>query len=195
MRLLGRVVLSLGLAVGVLTAATACSGGAPTPAPTPSSKPTSGTKTITPEPTTPPTSDTPATPPAVLSCETLIPSDTVTALHKQGWAAMKRDFAFGPDAVPGGIECLWSDPAIASDRGLLYGWAPIAGAEAKARQEKLMASGWIREDSDRGVYITADPRASLSQDEDGYGMTYLFGPGWVTVSDTKQGLVLIDPRG
>ena len=194
MRLLARVILPLGLAVGVLTAATACSGGAPSPAA--STKPTSDAKSITPEPTTtPPSSDTPATPPASMSCETLIPSDTVAALHKQGWAAMKRDFAFGPDPVPGGIECLWSDPAIASDRGLLYGWAPIAGAEAKTRQEQLVASGWIREDSARGVYITADPRASLSQDEDGYGMTYLFGPGWVTVSDTKQGLVLIDPQG
>ncbi|OZB78705.1 MAG: hypothetical protein B7X41_19865 [Microbacterium sp. 14-71-5] len=196
MRLLARVVLPLGLAVGVLTATTACSGGAPSPGPSPapSVKPTPDAKSTAPESTTPPTSDTPATPPASLSCETLIPSDTVAALHKQGWAAMKRDFAFGPEPVPGGIECLWSDPAIASDHGLLYGWAPIAGADAKARQEQLVASGWIREDSSRGVYITADPRASLSQDEDGYGMTYLFGPGWVTVSDTKQGLVLIDPR-
>lgn len=191
MRLLARAIVPLGLVVGVLTGATACSGDAPAP----SATPTSGAKTVAPEPTAPPSSDTPATPPAALSCETLIPSDTVDALHKQGWAAMKRDFAFGPEPVPGGIECLWSDPAVASDHGLLYGWAPIAGAEAKTRQEQLVASGWIREDSARGVYITADPRASLSQDEDGYGMTYLFGPGWVTVSDTKQGLVLIDPRG
>ncbi|MFJ4164610.1 hypothetical protein ACIPY5_03570 [Microbacterium sp. NPDC089698] len=192
MRLVARVILPLGLAVGVLTAATACAGGTPSPAP--SVKPTSDAKSNAPTPTAPPTSDVTVTAPASMSCETLIPSDTVAALHKQGWAAMKRDFAFGPDPVPGGIECLWSDPAIASDHGLLYGWAPIAGADAKARQEQLVASGWIREDSDRGVYITADPRASLSQDADGYGMTYLFGPGWVTVSDTKQGLVLIDPR-
>jgi len=194
MRLLARVALPLGLAVGVLTAATACSGSA-APSPTATTKSTSDAASAAPEPTTPPSIDTPATPPAALSCETLIPSDTVAALHKQGWAAMKRDFAFGPDALPGGIECLWSDPATASDRGLLYGWAPISAAEAKARQEQLVASGWIREDGDRGVYITADPRASLSRDEDGYGMTYLFGPGWVTVSDTKQGLILIDPRG
>ena len=192
MRLLARVVLPLGLAVGVLTAATACGGGA---SPGVTAKPTPDATSTVPEPAAQPSTDAPATPPAALSCETLIPSDTVAALHKQGWAAMKRDFVFGPDALPGGIECLWSDPATASDRGLLYGWAPISSAEAKARQEQLIASGWTREDSDRGVYITADPRASLSKDEDGYGMTYLFGPGWVTVSDTKQGLVLIERRG
>ncbi|MCE4024950.1 hypothetical protein LXM50_03070 [Microbacterium sp. Au-Mic1] len=192
MRLLARVILPVGLAIGVLTAATACSDGA---SPGVTAKATPDTASTSPGTATPPATDTPATAPAALSCETLIPSDTVAALHKQGWAAMKRDFAFGPDALPGGIECLWSDPATASDHGLLYGWAPISGEEAKARQEQLVASGWIREDSDRGVYITADPRASLSKDEDGYGMTYLFGSGWVTVSDTKQGLILIEPRG
>jgi hypothetical protein len=31
----------------------------------------------------------------------------------------------------------------------------------------------------------------MGTDEDGYGMTYLFGDGWVTLSDTKQGLLLV----
>lgn len=66
--------------------------------------------------------------------------------------------------------------------------------DAVAREAELVSEGWVREDSDRGVYITADARTSLSKDAEGYGMTYLFGRGWVAVSDTKQGLILIEPK-
>jgi hypothetical protein len=34
----------------------------------------------------------------------------------------------------------------------------------------------------------------LNPDDEGYGMTYLFSHGWVKVSSTKQGILLIaDP--
>jgi len=187
MHLRARILAPLGVALGVLAATTACSSG-PRPAPA-----TSNPAVPAPSPSTAP-ADTPAAAPGTLSCETLIPSDTVAALQKQGWSAMQREFRFGPNIVPGGIECLWADQSVASDHGLLYGWAPLSGSDAAAREAQLVASGWTREESDRGVYITADPKASLSKDADGYGMTYLFGPGWVTLSDTKQGLVLIDPN-
>lgn len=191
MRSASHRILWSALVAGLLATATACSAPVSTGATT---KAASDAPAPREETTAPPASSAPAAVPASLSCDTLIPSDTVAALQKQGWAAMQRDFAFGPEPIPGGVECLWSDPATASDQGLLYGWAPISSDDARARQEQLVASGWIREDSDRGVYITADPRASLSRDAEGYGMTYLFGPGWVSVSDTKQGLILIDPQ-
>ncbi|SFR39689.1 hypothetical protein SAMN04488591_0996 [Microbacterium azadirachtae] len=192
MRSANRVLAALGVTAVALAGATACSSGR-SPAPATSSAP--GTR-VTASPTpSPDATDVPAASPRPLDCETLIPADTVAALHKQGWSAVQRDFAFGPDPVPGGIACLWADPTTASDHGLLYGWAPISGVDAAAREAELVSEGWIREDSDRGVYITADPRTALSKDADGYGMTYLFGRGWASVSDTKQGLILIDPKG
>ncbi|MBN9156057.1 hypothetical protein [Microbacterium sp.] len=194
MRFSTRALAVAAVSLGVLAATTACTG---TPSPAPSA---SSASRASDEPTrsasspTPAATDVPAASPRPLSCETLIPADTVAALHAQGWSAMQRDFAFGPDPVPGGIACLWADPSTASDHGLLYGWAPISGADAAAREAELVSEGWVREDSDRGVYVTADPRTTLSRDAEGYGMTYLFGRGWVSVSDTKQGLILIDPR-
>jgi hypothetical protein len=188
---LARPVASVSVAVAVLVAATACSAGSPSatgtarPHATSSGKASSGAR------------ETPAPTPSrgPLSCDTLITADTVAALKKQGWVAQQRDFSFGPNVVAGGLECLWADPSTTSDHGLLYGWAPISASDAAAREAQLVSSGWVREDSDRGVYITADPRTTLSTDDQGYGMTYLFGDGWVTVSDTKQGLVLITAQG
>ena len=36
------------------------------------------------------------------------------------------------------------------------------------------------------------PGTAIATDDEGYGMTYLFTPGQVTVADTKQGLLLIE---
>ena len=47
-----------------------------------------------------------------------------------------------------------------------------------------------------GVYVTESPSTVIAPDENGYGITYLFADGQVTVADTKQGLLLIEwPRG
>ena len=35
----------------------------------------------------------------------------------------------------------------------------------------------------------------MTTDAEGYGITYLFGDGWVTFSDTRQGLLLIQRPG
>ena len=44
-------------------------------------------------------------------------------------------------------------------------------------------------------YITENPANVLNPDSDGYGMTYQFGDGWITLADTKQGLLLIERPG
>ncbi|MDQ4212480.1 hypothetical protein [Microbacterium capsulatum] len=187
-----RVLLPAVLAAGLIAVATACSQGAPAPKTPPSATSTaeangSGTPSASP-------AAKPAASNGPLTCDTLITPDTVAALKKQGWAAKQREFSFGPNVLPGGLQCIWADQTQASDHGLLYGWAPISASDAQGREAQLVAEGWIREDNARGVYITADPRYSLSKDDQGYGMTYLFSDGWVTVSDTKQGLVLIQPQ-
>jgi hypothetical protein len=73
----------------------------------------------------------------------------------------------------------------------IFGWAPIDEDAAIESEESLVDEGWVREDSEEGVYITENPETTITADEDGYGMTYLFGDGWVKVADTKQGLLLI----
>ena len=80
----------------------------------------------------------------------------------------------------------------ATDNLLVFGWAPIAASEATRLQADLIGQGWLREDGAQGTYITTDPQYAVAVDEDGYGMTYLFGDGWVTLALTKQGLVLIE---
>ena len=55
-------------------------------------------------------------------------------------------------------------------------------------QQTLVDQGWVRESRRDGVYITESPETAIAKDDQGYGMTYLFGDGWVTIADTKQGL-------
>ena len=59
----------------------------------------------------------------------------------------------------------------------------------------MIESGWRREDGADGIYITEDPQYAMGTDDDGYGMTYLFGDGWVKFADTRQSLLLIDWQG
>ncbi len=183
---------SAAIAALLLTAALAgCSGtpegeGTPTPSET----------TPVVEPSVAPV-DTPA--PAATSgtptCETIISVGTVKALTDAGWTAEKRDFTIGDITLNEGLLCLWADYTVVSDHGQLYGWSPITADEASKAQTWLLAQGWIREDGDDGSYFTEDPQFSLGTDEEGYGMTYFFGDGWVKLSDTKQGLILIDWAG
>jgi len=173
------------VAVGALAVLSGCAS-APA-APVPTAKPTTQTAAPAPTPQTAAPEPVSATP----TCETLVSEGTVQALTEQGWTVETRDFTFGPDVVAGGVQCLWSDFSQASDHGQLYGWAPISADAAVAAQKKLVDQGWVREERDRGVYLTVDPSSALNPDEDGYGMTYLFGDGWVTLADTKQGLILI----
>lgn len=127
------------------------------------------------------------------SCDTLISASLVEELTGYGWTSRSDDFLVGATVVEGGLQCSWADfDGPATDNLLIFGWAPIADGEATRLQSELIAQGWLREDGAQGTYITADPEYAVAVDEDGYGMTYLFGDGWVTVALTKQGLVLIE---
>lgn len=175
---------------GLLLAAalTACAG-TPEASPTPRSTAAASTPeaSVTPAETEPP--DAPAGEPA---CDTIITEGTVEALTALGWTSKRQDFVIGDIALPDGMLCFWADYTVASDHGQLYGWAAISPEDAAAAQASLLEDGWIRENDAQGSYFTEDPEFSLGTDEDGYGMTYLFGDGWVKLSDTKQGLILID---
>ncbi|MGW8484033.1 hypothetical protein ACWGJP_12955 [Microbacterium sp. NPDC055903] len=153
---------------------------APAPAPTQTTAPVSEE---TPEP------EAPAEDP---TCETIISEGTVSALQDLGWSAEKSDFVLIDGPLEGGIYCAWANWEEPSDHGQFFAWAPLDASAAAQAQSTLVAEGWIREDGTEGSYLTEDPSAAFQTDEDGYGMTYLFGDGWVKFADTKQSLILID---
>lgn len=174
----------------LIAALTACSGApAADPTPTPDATTPAAEPPVEPVATQEPV-DTEAP-----TCETIITAGTVDALTEIGWTPERKDFVIGDVALPDGMLCFWADYSVATDHGQLYGWAAISADEATKAQTSLLASGWIRENAPEGSYFTEDPRFSLSVDEQGYGMTYLFGDGWVKLSDTKQGLILVDWAG
>lgn len=169
-------------------------GCASTPAPTPTA--TVGTDAPSadpsgaPEPTAAPTETS-----AALTCDTLIDADTVDQLQSQGWTAKETPFAAGGVTLDDGLQCTWADYDVPSGNLMLFGWAPLTADQAADMQSGLETEGWLREDTGGSVYITEDPAQAPTIDEQGYGMTYEFGDGWVIVADVKQNLLLIQRPG
>lgn len=139
--------------------------------------------------------DAPETPAAEPACDTIVSPGTVKALTDAGWTFEEKEFVIGGVPLPDGLLCFWADYTVASDHGQLYGWSEMDAADAATAQSALLAEGWRREDGPEGVYVTENPQYAMGTDEDGYGMTYLFGDGWVKFADTKQGLILIEWAG
>jgi hypothetical protein len=157
--------------------ATASTAASPTaPAPAASAKPTGAAAAVG-DPT----------------CETIIADATVADFESIGWTARADPFYIGENELPEGLQCVWADfEGPAGDHIQLFGWAPIDADAAATAEDDLVAQGWVRESGDDGVYITESPETTIATDEQGYGLTYLFGDGWVKVADTKQGLLLIE---
>ena len=157
--------------------ATGCA--ATTPPPEPETTTGAGATPSVPaaQPSTEPTEN--AAPAEDPTCETLIADATVADFQSVGWTAR-----------------VWADfEGQAGDHVQIFGWAPIEADAASDAEAELVEQGWTREKGADGVYVTESPETSIATDNEGYGMTYLFGDGWVILADTKQGLVLIDwPR-
>jgi hypothetical protein len=47
------------------------------------------------------------------------------------------------------------------------------------------------EEVPEGLIVTESADTTVATDDQGYGLTYLFGDGWVKHADTKQGLLLV----
>lgn len=155
-----------------------------------------------PEPPTPPAAEQPQdeqpqdeqqTPEPVAdpTCETIIPAEVVDQFESVGWSAEPEEFRIGATVVPEGIQCVWGDYSVATDHVQIFGWAPLDAETAATLQAELETQGWIREEQDGAVFLTEDPAYAIATDDQGYGMTYGFGDGWVTLADTKQSLVLV----
>ncbi|MET0297635.1 MAG: hypothetical protein ABW024_09555 [Microbacterium sp.] len=175
---------------GTLVVATACA--APAPEPTASETAAPSPSAPSPEPTTAETEAPEADP----TCETIIPDSTVADFESVGWTVQADKFYIGEFEIPDGLTCRWADfDAPAGDHLQFYGWAPILDEVAAEAQDSLVGQGWIREEAPEGVYLTENPETTIAVDEDGYGMTYLFTDGAVSLADTKQGLILVEwPR-
>ncbi len=174
--------------LGALALAACSTGPAPSPTPTTTESAPPAAPVETPDASPSATAEASAP-----SCDTLISASLVDELTSYGWTSRADDVRVGATVVEGGLQCTWADfDGPATDNLLVFGWAPIAASEATRLQADLIGQGWLREDGAQGTYITTDPQYAVAVDEDGYGMTYLFGDGWVTLALTKQGLVLIE---
>ena len=126
------------------------------------------------------------------TCTSIISESTVDSFEAAGLTWREEPFRIADTVLPTGIQCVWADFSAPGAPPQIFGWAPLEGADAEDAQEDLLAAGWLRESAEEGLYITEDPALALTIGADGYGMTYLFGDGWVTLSDTKQSLLLIE---
>lgn len=181
------VLAALGLSAALFAG---CSGGA-SPAPTGSAD-GGGTPTPAPTDVQPKPSADPTATIGSATCDSIVVPDIHSQLTSQGWSFKQTDFTAGGVTLPGGFQCTWADYNVAAGGNLmLFGWAPITEAQARTMKDGLIAEGWIADQASGNSFITEDPMQALSVDDDGYGMTYQFGDGWVTVADTKQNLLLI----
>lgn len=174
-----------------------CSGAEDT---TPAAQPTSASPTnpAAPEETTAPEDEQPTDADGTeVTCETLVSATVAENFAEVGWSSQAEPFRVGGTEIEGGLLCTWAD--FESDTGgdlQFFGWAPIDAGQALEVQQDLLAQGWSREQGPNGVYITESAATIIAPDDDGYGVTYLFGDGWVEYADTKQSLLLItSPRG
>ena len=139
---------------------------------------------------------TPVTPvgrPDDLTCETLIAPDVAAAFADAGWAAQEDVFRIASREIPDGLWCTWGAAGAVTASVQIYGWAGIDADDAKQAQADLLDDGWVSEQTDEGLYVTENPDMTVATDDAGYGMTFLFASGWVAVSDTKEGLLVIQP--
>lgn len=186
-----RLPLAGAAALSVALVLTACSA-APQTEPTADAQPpaTEQPAAQTPVATAEPADEKPAAN-ADPTCETIISDGIREAFDEQGWTAKDQEFRIGEIVLEDGLSCRWADYSTATDHGQIYGWAPIDAATSAEAQNMLLEQGWQRVEGEEG-YITEDPDYAFSKDEEGFGMTYQFGDGWVKLADTKQGIILID---
>lgn len=183
-------VATAALALAAL-ALTACAAPAPAPA-----DPGSAGQTPVPAPDDSATPSDIPEPDAEPTCETILSPYVVAELRALNWTPREDPFMLGGTPLPDGIQCVWGDQTMASDHVQIYGWAPVDEATVAEAQAALEAEGWVRLEEEGVVYLTENPDFVVMADSEGYGMTYEFGDGWVAVSDTKQGLEVIQwPAG
>ncbi|MDR2293922.1 MAG: hypothetical protein LBE05_01780 [Microbacterium sp.] len=171
------------LAIGVLAG---CSPAAP-----------EGTTPATPPATANPSAPDPegsetATEPVELTCESMISAGLASGYTAQGWTAVSNPLYIGSTLIPDGISCTWGNHAgEGNDVAQVFGFGTLTPELAAQAQADLAAQGWTTEEDSAGVLVTEPRDSALIKDADGYGMSYLFGDGWVRLADTRESLILV----
>ncbi len=132
-----------------------------------------------------------AAPAADPQCDTIIPATIVEDFDSVGWTVRAEPFRVGEIQIPEGVQCIWGDFTTATDHVQIFGWAPISEEDAAEAQDQLVDMKWRVEEAPEGTIVTESAETTVATDADGYGLTYLFGDGWVKYADTKQGLLLV----
>ncbi|WP_040165088.1 DUF3558 domain-containing protein [Microbacterium gorillae] len=184
-----RRIALVGVTVALTVALAGCTSGDAGPAPvaTTSAAPTPATKTTAAPEATP--TGTAASP----TCDTLISDSLDAQLREQGWTFQEAPMYIDTTEVKGGLVCNWGNySAPTNDNVQMWGWATIDSATAATLEKALEGQRWERIEGDHGELFYTQPKDTITiKDEDGYGMTYQFGDGWLKFADTKQGLLLI----
>lgn len=126
------------------------------------------------------------------TCETIISATTAADFKGLGWTVKQAPFIFGDTQLPDGLQCTWGDYSVASDHVQVFGWATVTDEQATTARGELEDNGWREIEEDDVIYITESPDTAAATDEDGFGITYQLGDGWVKMADTKQGLLLVE---
>jgi len=126
----------------------------------------------------------------VPSCEQLMPPTSRGIMQSSGYEPTASAFLIGDLTLDPGIQCMWMIPGSPTDAHVLQAWGEITKGDAQIAIDALVGEGWVTEPGDDGTYVTY-PNGGVQSDADGYFTTYLFGDGWVTLSDVKAGLAEI----
>jgi len=176
-----RQLLAAAVLAGTALVLTACGDDATPPASTPhpaASAPISGSAV---DGSPSPTAEADGEP----TCENILPAETVAAFTDTGWTSRQDPFYVGNIELVGGLQCIWGNPEVASDDVQVYGWAPLTSDQAAQVTTELTDQDWTRSDEDGAVYFTAPEGGAM-------GMAYRLSDGAIAVSDTKQGLLLVE---
>ena len=181
-------------AAGALALAAVLTACTPSPEPTVTSTVAETTTAPSPVPTAPPPTPT-SGPDAAPACDTIVAPTLVDTLTAEGWTFRAEPFTAGSLTLDGGISCTWGDFTVASDHVQVFGWAPATPAQQEDLRSELLGQGWRLFEESGATYVTESPETAVAKDDQGYGMTYQLGDGWVRLADTKQGLLLVEwPR-
>ena len=126
------------------------------------------------------------------TCETIISGSDRRRLRERRLDGRAEPFRVGEIEIPEGMQCVWGDFSTATDHVQIFGWAPISEEMPPTRRTHLVEVGWhARRIPPTASIVTESPETTVATDDEGYGLTYLFGDGWVKYADTKQGLLLV----
>ncbi len=120
-----------------------------------------------------------------LTCDSMLIAGTVEQFAEVGWTSRQDPFYVDNIQLPGGIQCIWGDPEVPSDNVQVYGWAPVTADLAAQVTTELTGQGWKKTADGTATVFTPPENTPM-------GLAYRLSDGGISVSDTTQGLLLVE---